>query len=385
MIRDAGEWAVSEFRGTPGLQALHQQRLVHTATRLAARPSGSLPQRLDWAELKAAYRLADRAAANPDALQTVHRQRTRERMAAAPGPVLTVHDTTTLRYTGHRAVADRLGPIADSDARGFLRHNSPAVDPDGHHLLGPIHQQTFCREPKPDGETRARRYRRGRRESDIWLAGVTACGVMPDDACRVRVGDRGADFFGPMATCRSQRAHFPIRPVQDRASVPADDAEQKYLISRARSVSAVATKEVVVASKAGFVAAYATNGNFQWVKTLPQGTPTALDLTPQGLAVQTNGDVVLAGYQNSASGNPADSYLADLGMAQSNQWPWVFISASKKIPSATWYGGGTLLATTNLISPSWQIVVTNWPATNHQYKFTDSGTNAQKFYRLSVT
>ena len=143
----------------------------------------------------------------------------------------------------------------------------------------------------------------------------------------------------------------------------------------------------VLESNAGFVAAFSTNdGSVTWVKTLPQGTPTPLDLTPQGLAVQTNGDVLLAGMQNSSAGSAADSYVATVSATQSNQWPWVFISASNQLPTMTWYGSGTLVAATSLASPAWQVVVTNWPATNNQYQFTDgSVTNTPKrFFRQSV-
>jgi len=191
MILDATDWAVSEFEGTPGLEKRLRDRLIDTAAGLADQPPGaSLPQRFAWAELKAADNLIDRAAERPDDLQAVHRQRTRDRMAAAR-TVLVVHDTTTLDYSSHAAVADQLGPLG---GRGFLQHNSLAIDPDNHEPLGLIHQQTFLREPTPAGETRGRRARRPRRESDVWLDGVTAVGRMPDDARWVHVGDRGPTF-----------------------------------------------------------------------------------------------------------------------------------------------------------------------------------------------
>ena len=262
----ARDWAVSEFHGTPGLEKRLQNRLVHTASNLAERPTGSsLPQRFAWDELKAAYRLVDRAAAQPENLQAVHRERTRERMAAA-ATVLVIHDPTVLTYTDHAAVADQLGPITDSDARGFIQHNSLAVDPEGHELLGLIHQQTFCRELKPAGETRAQRYRRAGRESETWLTAVNAVGRMPDGACWVHVGDRAADFFGLMATTRATNSHFLIRLVQDRAvSLPLEsrgetpcDAEQRHLIEQARSVSATATKTLEIASRGGRPARVAT-------------------------------------------------------------------------------------------------------------------------------
>lgn len=260
MILDATDWAISEFQGTPGLEKRLQQRLVRTAAGLAGRPTAaSLPQRFDWAELKAAYRLIDRAAARPDALQAVHRDRTRERMAVAAGPVLIIHDPTVLTYTDHAAVADQLGPITDSDARGFIQHNTLAVHPDGHELLGLIHQQTFVRQLAPPGETRAQRYRRAARESETWITAVTAVGRPPAGACWVHVGDRAADFFGLMATARATGSHFLIRLVQDRAAVSPSDSPDELgrdeytlrLVEQARQVPVTATKTVEIGSRGG--------------------------------------------------------------------------------------------------------------------------------------
>ena len=170
MWQTATDWAESEFGGMTALGRAFEQRLVDTAAALATRPDGSLPQRLDGAELKGAYRLVHSAAARPDDLQAVHRTRTRERAVACAGPVLFVHDTTQLDFSTHTAVADHLGPIGDGAdaARGFVPHNRLAVDPTTPALLGLIHQPTtVVRTPKPAGETRAARYRRPERESVV--------------------------------------------------------------------------------------------------------------------------------------------------------------------------------------------------------------------------
>ena len=250
MGQDVMDWARSEFLGTPGLEKRWQDRLVRTAAALATRPSGSLPQRFDWKELKGAYRLVDRAAARPEAVQEVHRQRTRERVAAVAGPVLMIHDSTVLNFSAHTAVCAQLGLITDAQTRGFIQHNSLAVDPTRGELLGLIHQQTFCREPQPEGETRARRYYRADRESRIWLEGVQAVGRMPDDACWVHVGDRAADFFGLMATALETNSHFLIRLVQDRKATDAAD-DVVHLMQAARAMPATSTGTVEVTSRGG--------------------------------------------------------------------------------------------------------------------------------------
>ncbi len=259
MILDAKDWAISEFAGTPGLDLRLQRRVISTVTSLAERPQGSLPQRLDWSELKAAYRLIDRLSQKPDDIQIPHRQRTRERILATKTPVLLIHDQTVLTYTDHTAVADQLGIINDSKARGFIQHNSLAVDVDGGHLLGLFHQQTFCREPQPKDETRNKRYSRPNRESDTWIHAVNSLGSMPKKACWVHVGDRAADFFGLMATVRSTGGHFCIRLVQNRAvTAPVEKPEDlkredytKKLMDQVRQVKAKATKELTIGSRGG--------------------------------------------------------------------------------------------------------------------------------------
>jgi hypothetical protein len=254
MTQDAVDWAELEFRGTPGFNQRLQKRLVHTAAALATRPQGTLPHRFTWAELKGAYNLIH-ATHQPDAIQEVHRHNTRERAVAVDGPVLFIHDTTQLDFSTHTAVADQLGPIGDGAdcARGFLQHNSLVVDPEANRLLGLIHQQTFLRTPKPDGETRAARYQRPNRESQVWLRGIEAVGRPPEGKMWVHVGDRGADLFAAMATARRYGTHFLIRLAQNRSArgVEADSDDVTHLMDAARGVEAVTTTTVKVASRGG--------------------------------------------------------------------------------------------------------------------------------------
>jgi transposase-like protein/transposase Tn5 family protein len=256
MGQDAVVWAESEFRGTPGYDKRLQARLVQTAAALASRPQGTLPTRFTWAELKGAYRLVH-AAANPDALQTVHRQRTRERIAAVRTPVLFIHDSTQLDFSGHAAVADQLGPIGDGadTARGFLQHNSLAIDPERSDLLGLVHQQTFVRTPRPAGESRSAIYRRLDRESAVWTRGIAAVGRPAAGQVWVHVGDRGADFFGAMATARAWDTHFLFRLAHNRTAQvvapAAEDDGDARLLEAARQVPALTTTTVEVASRGG--------------------------------------------------------------------------------------------------------------------------------------
>ncbi len=96
MIHDAMEWATHEFGRIPRLDKRLQVRLITSAAGIAERPTlSSLPQRLQWNELRGTYRLIDRLSEYPELLQHVHRQRTRERMDPCR-TVLILQDDTTL-------------------------------------------------------------------------------------------------------------------------------------------------------------------------------------------------------------------------------------------------------------------------------------------------
>lgn len=135
--QDAQAWAQAEFGTVPRLEQRWRKRLVDAAATLAQRPSGSLPQPFDWAELKGLYRLVHQVADTPELLQQVHRERTRARMTR-PEPVLIIHDTTQRDFTNHAAVREQLGPIGDDGGCGFHQHNSLAIDPTGNAVLGLI-------------------------------------------------------------------------------------------------------------------------------------------------------------------------------------------------------------------------------------------------------
>jgi hypothetical protein len=249
--QDARAWAAAEFGTLPRLDKRCRDRLVDAAATLAQRPSGSLPQHFGWAELKGLYRLVHKLAATPELLQQVHREQTRARMTR-PEPVLIIHDTTQLDFTGHAAVRDQLGPIGDDGGCGLLQHNSLAIDPTGNAVLGLIYQQTFVRDKAPADETRGQRQERAARESARWAAGLRGVGPAPAGACWVDVCDREGDFFEPMAVARLLHHHFLIRLCQNRRvdGLGPDDAAG-HLLTVARSLPAAAQGVVAIASRGG--------------------------------------------------------------------------------------------------------------------------------------
>src|SRR5687767_8550797 len=80
-------------------------RLVRTADLLAARPGGSLPQRLaDPADLEGLYTLVRAEAVTHASVLEPHRQQVLAEARACEGVVLWISDTTELDYTGRKSL-----------------------------------------------------------------------------------------------------------------------------------------------------------------------------------------------------------------------------------------------------------------------------------------
>jgi hypothetical protein len=223
---------------------------VFAATQIACHPEKSFPQIFDWNELRAFYRVCARQEATLPALQHHHWQRTRQAMGQQ-SLVLILHDTTQLDYTSHRALKGA-GPIGEGHARGFLQHNSLAVVPQPQQVLGLAYQQFRVRQPAPEGETSAQRKRR-ERESDLWLAGLTASGTPPPGCCWVEVGDAGCDIYEAMVASRQAGHQFLFRVAQDRLVLlePQPRGTEVSLRSQARSLPSQGQDVVDIPSRGG--------------------------------------------------------------------------------------------------------------------------------------
>jgi hypothetical protein len=259
-------WVEQEFAGVSLGDRRRDARLLQAATAMADQPTASNPQRFDWNELRAFYRLVHARRSNLEILQSGHRERTRARMAATPQRVLIIHDTTELDFSDHPAVHGELGPIGSGAGVGLLQHNSLAFDPEGKQVLGLVHQQLERRQPRPPNETRQERALRPDKESRLWLAGFRGVGRSPAGSHWIDVGDRGADYFEAMQQSRQLGHDFLIRVRQDRrVLVPEVDAEPgaaadelQTLHQAMAGIPAATTKVVRVASKGGRPAREAT-------------------------------------------------------------------------------------------------------------------------------
>src|SRR3954463_9499232 len=159
----ARPWAEANFAAAQLGDRRRTRRLINSAERLAQQPEGSLPEHFSWNPLRAVYRLCNRPEVTHAAVTATHFELTRRRMEQAETAVLILHDTTELNFTSHHAL-EGTGPVGNGQGRGFLQHNSWAIEADTRKVLGLAFQQVVTRTDAPETETHTARQRR-RRES----------------------------------------------------------------------------------------------------------------------------------------------------------------------------------------------------------------------------
>jgi len=121
----------------------HKKRtecLIRIADCIYRHPGGTLPAKFhNPKDYKAMVRLMNRPEATHAAVLAPHYERTLGLMYQTAGPVLILHDTTELDYTGLKSITD-LGSIGNGGCRGYLCHNSLAFDPERREVLGLVSQ-----------------------------------------------------------------------------------------------------------------------------------------------------------------------------------------------------------------------------------------------------
>jgi hypothetical protein len=234
--------------------------LVRIAERLSRHPGGTLPQKLaSPKDYKAMMRLVNRSEVTHATVLQPHYERTQRRMEAVPGTVLLVHDTTELDYSGLRSIKT-LGQIGNGKRRGYLCHNSLAIDPHKREVLG-LAQQIVHNRPevlKNEG-VKAKRERQNR-ESRLWTRAVQAIPTAPAGRRYVDVADRGADIFEFLATEVQKKRLCVVRAAHNRGIGigHGDQPKKALLFNHARSLPAWGHKQILVAGKDGAKDRHAT-------------------------------------------------------------------------------------------------------------------------------
>jgi hypothetical protein len=248
---DPRTWAEANFAAAELGDRRRTRRLIDTAAQLAHQPEGSLPEHFSWNPLRAVYRLCHRPEVTHDTVTATHFGLTRSRMEQADTTVLILHDTTELNFTSHHAL-EGTGPVGNGQGRGFLQHNSLAIEADTRKVLGLAFQQVTTRTPAPETETPTARQRRDR-ESQLWERGIRGAGAAPAGACWVDIADRGADSFEAMQAALDQGHQFLFRACKDRKIATGATAQDspRLLKAWARRLPSQAEGEVTIPGQGG--------------------------------------------------------------------------------------------------------------------------------------
>lgn len=237
------------------------RRLVQLADQVLQHPSGTWPERFqDPKQLQAFYRLMAHRTVTHASVLASHQALTRRRMALANDTILIVHDGSEYDYSGLRSLND-LGQLGNGHTRGFLGHNSLAVQASNRRVLGLLNQILYRRPRVPKGEKRAQTRARKDRESRLWQRACEEIGPAPSGQRHVDVCDRGADIFEYIEyECLNNR-WFVVRATHDRAVTVDDPATlavlgletpfEGCLFELARMLPEWGRKEVEVAPRSG--------------------------------------------------------------------------------------------------------------------------------------
>ncbi len=224
----------------------HKKRnaaLLRTAQQIFRHPGGTLPQKMGHPNAyKAMDLLMNRPEVTHASVLQPHIERTRQKMAAHAGPLLVVHDSTTLDYSGLKTVD--LGLVGDGHGRGYLCHNSLVVDPSNRETLGLVHQILHRRAEPPKGESVKDRRERESRESRLWSTAVQALGTPAEGQQVIDVCDRGADVYEFLVNEKTLSRLCLVRACHDRKiRIGHDDAgESAQLFSHMRRLPSMAAK-----------------------------------------------------------------------------------------------------------------------------------------------
>jgi hypothetical protein len=197
------------------------QRLVYSVDRICHHPGGSLPEKFKSPkDLKAFYRLCNCEAVTHEAILTSHRDCVLSQLDQSRRDTLVIHDSTELDYTKHFSLDESLGQIGSGNHRGYICHNSLAVDAKTREVQGLLNQVLHQRPNVPKNETQKQRRERQSRESRLWVTGAAA---IPGNQQFIDVCDQGADTFEFLSAEVTSGRRFVIRAAYSRAILVGHD------------------------------------------------------------------------------------------------------------------------------------------------------------------
>ena len=241
----------------PGLDlgdARRDRRFARVVQALARDAGQSLPQLFPTpADYAAALRLFDAPECSHANVLAAHQIGVLDALERRTGTVLLLHDATVLDFSGHTTLADDLGPIGNGGGRGWLAHQTLAVDPDTRLALGLVSQILHVRPASTKGESVAARRARLDRESRLWVRGIDEVGPVPAGCHWVDVCDRGADAFEFLQALVDRRRRYIVRSCHNRAvgDGPSDAKAPAKLHDALRALPATASWTLDQPAKTG--------------------------------------------------------------------------------------------------------------------------------------
>jgi hypothetical protein len=239
MLTDTKTFADQAFPDLSLGDERREDRFRRVVDALFRHPEKTLPDKFHTpAEYLACLRLFDGPLATHDNIFGCYQEAVLNRLEEHLGPILFIHDTTQLDYSGHQTLKPRLGQIGNGGGCGYLLHHSLAVDPHKREILGLVGQIVHVRPVVGPNEPVAKKRERKDRESRLWLRGLQEIGPTPAGRTWIHVCDRGADIFEFLQTLHRTSEAFLIRSTHNRALCPeTQDAADAVLDSEVKALT----------------------------------------------------------------------------------------------------------------------------------------------------
>lgn len=223
----AGGYAQRYFPDLDLGDTRRNRRFAQVIDRFAAAAGDSLPGMFpDAKSYEGCLRLFHADQATHENILGAHQVAVLDAIERVRTPVLLLHDATVLDFSGHTTLEPDIGPIGDGRGRGWLAHQTLAVDPDTRFVHGLVSQLLHVRPAPVAGETTADKRARASRESRLWVRGLDEIGPVPAGCDWIDVMDRGADIFELLQALQDRRRPFLVRSTHNRA-LGAGSSEEK--------------------------------------------------------------------------------------------------------------------------------------------------------------
>jgi hypothetical protein len=230
------------------------RRFAAVVDTLAAGTGPSLPALFPrTADYDACLRLFDSPQATHANILSAHQLPVLDRLESVTTPVLLIHDATHLDFSGHTTLQRDNGPIGNGAGRGWIAHQTIAVDPADRTVYGLVCQILHTRPESTKGEKVAVRRARKDRETRLWIEALNQIGPAPAHATWIDVMDRGADTFEVLWELTDRRRTFIVRSAHNRAlgDGPSDATAAEKLHDAIRTRAAAATWELEIPARGG--------------------------------------------------------------------------------------------------------------------------------------